>query len=284
MTTAPYASAIRVFWAVENGSSDNGARSVEWITAARPTAALVHLPVHASWLGRDLLLHPAAQGHHLRRFQRPRTARRTRARFQDRYNTAAEPFDRKYTRTDLNDYLHRLGTETRRLTPDELTKMPTSKRWTRPPRPTARRSRAPLSDRKNGPACGVGSTGPEMDNVLTGVESVGRAAHRFDGESQPVAFGIRMIGSMDLDPSTRVIPPHSDARPMGISEPNSCNSLGVPKDVGECMVDSDIAELTCPSEVKRPAVDPFAPKGQQTIRGDLQECLGRQLEAPGIKG
>ena len=37
MTTEPYASARRVFWVVDNGSSHNG-------------GTLVHLPVHASWL------------------------------------------------------------------------------------------------------------------------------------------------------------------------------------------------------------------------------------------
>jgi len=37
MTTEPYASARRVFWVVDNGSSHDG-------------ATLVHLPVHASWL------------------------------------------------------------------------------------------------------------------------------------------------------------------------------------------------------------------------------------------
>ena len=29
--------------------------------------------------------------------------------FQNRYNPTAEPFDGKYTRADLNDYLHRLN-------------------------------------------------------------------------------------------------------------------------------------------------------------------------------
>ncbi len=50
MTTEPYASADRVFWIVDNGSSHRGRASVTRMTKAWPTAQLVHLPVHASWL------------------------------------------------------------------------------------------------------------------------------------------------------------------------------------------------------------------------------------------
>jgi hypothetical protein len=52
MTTEPYASARRVFWVVDNGSSHNGARSIDRMQTAWPTATLVHLPVHASWLNQ----------------------------------------------------------------------------------------------------------------------------------------------------------------------------------------------------------------------------------------
>ena len=50
MTTEPYASADRVFWIVDNGSSHRGAASVKRMTKAWPNAHLIHLPVHASWL------------------------------------------------------------------------------------------------------------------------------------------------------------------------------------------------------------------------------------------
>ena len=52
MTTEPYASARRVYWVVDNGSSHNGQRSIDRMEAAWPTARLVHLPVHASWLNQ----------------------------------------------------------------------------------------------------------------------------------------------------------------------------------------------------------------------------------------
>ncbi|MBV8996849.1 MAG: hypothetical protein JO287_24790 [Pseudonocardiales bacterium] len=49
MTTQPDASAQRVFWVVDNGSS-RGQRSVDRMRQAWLTAQLVHLPMHASWL------------------------------------------------------------------------------------------------------------------------------------------------------------------------------------------------------------------------------------------
>jgi transposase len=52
MSIEPYASAKRVFWVVDNGSSHAGARSIARMTRAWPNAHLVHLPVHASWLNQ----------------------------------------------------------------------------------------------------------------------------------------------------------------------------------------------------------------------------------------
>ena len=50
MTTEPYASADRVFWIVDNGSSHRGAASAERMASIWPTAHLIHLPAHASRL------------------------------------------------------------------------------------------------------------------------------------------------------------------------------------------------------------------------------------------
>ena len=44
MSTEPYASAERVFWVVDNGSSHRGKASSDRMTTAWPTARLVHLP------------------------------------------------------------------------------------------------------------------------------------------------------------------------------------------------------------------------------------------------
>jgi hypothetical protein len=48
MTTEPYASARRVFWVVDSGSSHAGKTSIARMQNDWPTATLVHLPVHAS--------------------------------------------------------------------------------------------------------------------------------------------------------------------------------------------------------------------------------------------
>lgn len=110
MTTEPYASARRVFWVVDNGSSHNGQRSIERMEQAWPTATLVHLPVHASWLNQVEIYFSILQ----RKAISPADfanlddlAARILA-FQQRYNTTASPFNWKYTRRDLNDYLARL--------------------------------------------------------------------------------------------------------------------------------------------------------------------------------
>jgi hypothetical protein len=52
MSEEPYASAERVFWVVDNGSSHRGARSVERLEGQWPNLGLIHLPTHASWLNQ----------------------------------------------------------------------------------------------------------------------------------------------------------------------------------------------------------------------------------------
>lgn len=112
MSTEPYASAKRVFWVVDNGSSHNGQRSTDRMRDAWPTATLVHLPVHASWLNQVEIYFSIVQ----RKAISPNDFRdlddlaaRVLA-FQDRYNTTASPFDWTYTRADLNAFLKRLDT------------------------------------------------------------------------------------------------------------------------------------------------------------------------------
>ncbi len=110
MTTEPYASANRVFWIVDNGSSHAGQTSIDRMTKAWPTTTLIHLPVHASWLNQIeiyfSILHrkAIATGDFT---DLDNLAARILA-FQHRYNTTAKPFDWRYTRHDLNNYLTRL--------------------------------------------------------------------------------------------------------------------------------------------------------------------------------
>jgi transposase len=52
MTQEPYASARRVFWVVDNGSSHRGQAASDRLTARYPNAVMIHTPVHASWLNQ----------------------------------------------------------------------------------------------------------------------------------------------------------------------------------------------------------------------------------------
>lgn len=110
MTTEPYASARRVFWIVDNGSSHAGQASIDRMTTAWPTAELVHLPIHASWLNQIEIYFSILQRKAITNgdfASLDDLATRILA-FQDRYNATAKPFNWRYTRTDLNDYLTRL--------------------------------------------------------------------------------------------------------------------------------------------------------------------------------
>jgi transposase len=112
MTLEPYASARRVFWVVDNGSSHNGQRSVDRMTAAWPTAQLVHLPVHASWLNQIEVVFSVIQ----RKVIKPADFADLAAladrleRFEAHYNHTARPFDWRFTRSDLAAMLERLDT------------------------------------------------------------------------------------------------------------------------------------------------------------------------------
>ena len=122
MSTEPYASAKRVFWVVDNGSSHNGQASIDRMHQTSPTATLVHLPVHASWLNQveiylSVLQRKAIQPNDFRDLDA--LAERV-ITFQERYNLNANPFDWSYTRTDLNAFLRRLDERRQLLTPSRV--------------------------------------------------------------------------------------------------------------------------------------------------------------------
>jgi hypothetical protein len=110
MRSEPDASARRVFWIVDNGSSHAGQASVQRMSAAWPTATLVHLPVHASWLNQIEIVFSVIQ----RKVIKPADfadldalARRLRE-FEPRYNATATPFDWRFTRADLTELCRRI--------------------------------------------------------------------------------------------------------------------------------------------------------------------------------
>ncbi len=92
-TQEPYASAKRVFWVVDNGSSHRGKKAADRLRAAYPNVVLVHTPVHASWLNQVEIYFSVVQ----RKVVTPNdftdlneVADRLRA-FEDRYNATAQP-------------------------------------------------------------------------------------------------------------------------------------------------------------------------------------------------
>jgi transposase len=111
MAAEPYASARRVFWVVDNGSSHRGQASIERLEGEWKNLRLVHLPVHASWLNQIELVFSVIQ----RKVLSPNdftdldeVAQRLLA-FQRRYQQTAVPFDWRFTRADLDALLRRLG-------------------------------------------------------------------------------------------------------------------------------------------------------------------------------
>ncbi len=111
MTQEPYASARRVFWVVDNGSSHAGAASAERMREAWPTAELVHLPVHASWLNQIEIYFSIVQRKVIKpaNFADLDALEQRLLSFEARYNATASPFDWRYTKDDLNAYLKRLA-------------------------------------------------------------------------------------------------------------------------------------------------------------------------------
>jgi DDE superfamily endonuclease len=110
MTAEPYASARRVFWVVDNGSSHRGQAAIDRLQGAWPNLTLVHLPVHASWLNQIEIYFSIVQ----RKVLSPNdftdlgeVAQRLLS-FQRRYEQTAVPFDWRFTRADLEDLLRRL--------------------------------------------------------------------------------------------------------------------------------------------------------------------------------
>jgi transposase len=110
MTCEPYASARRVFWILDNGSSHRGKASIERLEGEWANLRLVHLPIHASWLNQIEIYFSVVQ----RKVVSPNdyadlaeVEGRLLA-FQRRYEQTAAPFNWRFTRSDLDRLLYRL--------------------------------------------------------------------------------------------------------------------------------------------------------------------------------
>jgi hypothetical protein len=111
MTTEPYASAKRVFWVVDNGSSHRGQAAIDRLAKRFPNAVMVHTPVHASWLNQVEIYFSVVQ----RKVVSPNDftdlaeVEQRLVDFEKRYNATAQPFQWKFTRNDLYDLLERIN-------------------------------------------------------------------------------------------------------------------------------------------------------------------------------
>jgi hypothetical protein len=111
MTQEPYASARRVFWVVDNGSSHRGQTSIDRLQGQWPSLRLIHLPIHASWLNQVEIYFSVVQ----RKVVAPNdftdlASVETRLlAFQDHYEQIATPFEWKFTKKDLHTLLDRIA-------------------------------------------------------------------------------------------------------------------------------------------------------------------------------
>jgi transposase len=122
MTMQPYASAKRVFWVVDNGSSHRGQAAIDRLARRFPNAVMVHTPVHASWLNQIEVYFSVVQ----RKVVSPNDftdlaeVEQRLADFESRYNTTARPFQWKFTRQDLHALLARIAEHERHEAMAEL--------------------------------------------------------------------------------------------------------------------------------------------------------------------
>ena len=111
MTVEPYASAKRVFWVVDNGSSHRGQAAIDRPAARFPNAVMVHTPTHASWLNQIEVYFSVVQ----RKVVSPNDftdlaeVEQRLTEFEKRYNHMARPFRWTFTRDDLHDLLERIS-------------------------------------------------------------------------------------------------------------------------------------------------------------------------------
>ena len=107
MSAEPYASAHRVFWVVDNGTSHRGPRTEARLRERWPQIRVVHTPVHASWLNQVELYFSVVQRKVLdpNDFASLDELAATLLAFGRRYSAIATPFEWRFTRLDLHRVL-----------------------------------------------------------------------------------------------------------------------------------------------------------------------------------
>lgn len=110
MGNEPYASAKRVFFIVDNGSSDRGRAAIDRLASRFPNAVMVHTPIHPSWLNQIEIFFSIVQPKVVspNDFTDLDEVRNRLRAIEHRYNATAQPFQWRFTTTDLDDLLVRL--------------------------------------------------------------------------------------------------------------------------------------------------------------------------------
>jgi hypothetical protein len=111
MQQAPYCHADRVFWVVDNGSSHRGQNAIKRLEAQYPNAIMVHTPVHASWLNQIAIYFSIIQRKVLtpNDFESLVAVEDRLKSFAQLHNAHPKPFNWKFDRQQLGDYMTRLN-------------------------------------------------------------------------------------------------------------------------------------------------------------------------------
>ena len=114
MRREPYASARRVFWIVDQGSSHRPTTFPERLWKQFRNAVGVSLPVHASWLNQIEIYFSILQRKVLtpNDFPNLSAVKNRIQQFAKLYNRRAKPFNWNFTRNDLRKFIKRLDANT----------------------------------------------------------------------------------------------------------------------------------------------------------------------------
>src|SRR5215475_12813484 len=110
MEQAPYSTAARVFWVVDNGSSHRGQTTVHRLAKAYANLIVVHTPVHASWLNQVESYCSIVQRKVLtpNDFASLEEVEQRLRLYEELSNRQPRPFEWKFTHAKLAEFLKRL--------------------------------------------------------------------------------------------------------------------------------------------------------------------------------
>jgi DDE superfamily endonuclease len=114
MSQAPYKTARRVFWIMDNCSVHRGQKAVDRFRSKWPNAILVHTPIHASWLNQIEIYFSIVQRKVLtpNDFDSLAQLQERLLAFQAHYEHSASPFQWTFTRKDLQALLDKIERKT----------------------------------------------------------------------------------------------------------------------------------------------------------------------------